>query len=100
MSYVIAEPCVATCKTECLATCPVESIHAPVSIDELQSVAEEDRARRFPGLQLYIDPATCIDCGACAAACPVDAIFHEDDLPTAWASYREKNAEFFHARES
>ncbi|WP_280485816.1 4Fe-4S dicluster domain-containing protein, partial [Nocardia cyriacigeorgica] len=29
---------------------------------------------------LYIDPDTCIDCGACVDACPVEAIFSEDDL--------------------
>ena len=27
---------------------------------------------------LYVDPRTCIDCGACADACPVDAIFPVD----------------------
>lgn len=29
---------------------------------------------------LYIDPATCIDCGSRVDACPVGAIFSEDDL--------------------
>lgn len=29
---------------------------------------------------LYIDPEECIDCEVCVAECPVDAIFHEDDL--------------------
>jgi ferredoxin len=30
---------------------------------------------------LYIDPQTCIDRGACADACPVEAIYAEDELP-------------------
>ena len=30
---------------------------------------------------LYIDPEVCIDCEACVAECPVEAIFHEDDVP-------------------
>jgi len=30
---------------------------------------------------LYIDPEECIDCEACVAECPVEAIFHEDDVP-------------------
>ena len=29
---------------------------------------------------LYIDPEECIDCDACVEACPVDAIFAEDQL--------------------
>jgi len=29
----------------------------------------------------YIDPDTCIDFGACAFECPVDAIFPEDEVP-------------------
>ena len=30
---------------------------------------------------LFINPEECIDCQACVAECPVEAIFHEDDLP-------------------
>jgi ferredoxin len=30
---------------------------------------------------MYIDPDTCIDCGACIPECPYDAIFEEDDVP-------------------
>ena len=29
---------------------------------------------------LYVDPRACIDCGACADACPVDAIAPADTL--------------------
>jgi ferredoxin len=29
----------------------------------------------------YIDPETCIDCGACIPECPFHAIFPEDDVP-------------------
>jgi len=29
----------------------------------------------------YINPECCIDCEACVAKCPVDAIFHKDDVP-------------------
>ncbi len=32
----------------------------------------------------YIDPATCIDCGACVPECPFSAIFHEEDVPDAY----------------
>jgi ferredoxin/flavodoxin---NADP+ reductase len=29
---------------------------------------------------LYIDPDTCIDCGACVPGCPVGAIRSDDEL--------------------
>jgi ferredoxin len=32
----------------------------------------------------FIDPDTCIDCGACVPECPYEAIFIEDDVPTAY----------------
>jgi ferredoxin len=41
---------------------------------------------------LYIDPDECIDCGACVPECPVEAIYHEDDVPENWHSYIELNA--------
>ena len=37
----------------------------------------------------------CIDCDACVEACPVDACFAEDQLPEEWASFTEKNAQYF-----
>ncbi|WP_372346314.1 ferredoxin family protein [Streptomyces sp. KL116D] len=53
--------------------CPVNCIHAPGE----------------PGFgtadMLYVDPRTCVDCGACTTACPVDASSHtalsEPELP-------------------
>jgi len=38
----------------------------------------------------YIDPDTCIDCGACVPECPFSAIFPEDEVPTA---YKAKGGE-------
>lgn len=32
----------------------------------------------------YIDPDACIDCAACAAECPLEAIFEEGDVPDAY----------------
>lgn len=32
----------------------------------------------------YIDPDTCIDCGACVPECPFAAIFPEDEVPSAY----------------
>jgi Fe-S-cluster-containing hydrogenase component 2 len=40
---------------------------------------------------VYIDPDTCIDCGACIPECPFGAIFTEDEVPTI---YTAKGGEF------
>jgi len=44
-------------------------------------------------LMLYIHPDECIDCEACVAECPVEAIFHQDNLLEDWSSYTAQNAE-------
>jgi len=63
MTYVIAEPCIGTKDTACVDVCPVDCIHPRK--DEPSFEAET---------QLYINPAECIDCGACVPVCPVTAI--------------------------
>ena len=57
--------------------------------------AEVPGLKTVEGLQLYIDPEECIDCGACEPECPVDAIYDEDDLPEEYEKYTEINANFF-----
>ena len=42
---------------------------------------------------LYIHPDECIDCEACVPECPVEAIFHEDNLPEQWKEFTALNAE-------
>ena len=84
MTYVIAEPCVNTKDTACTEVCPVDCIHPLKDEEEFEKET-----------MLYIDPDECIDCGACAPECPVDAIFDENELPEQWAEYTVKNAEWF-----
>jgi NAD-dependent dihydropyrimidine dehydrogenase PreA subunit len=84
MTYVIAEPCVNTKDTACVEVCPVDCIHP--TKDDPDFDAED---------MLYIDPEECIDCGACAPECPVDAIFDENELPGEWSSYLERNADYY-----
>jgi ferredoxin len=84
MAYVIAEPCIGTKDTACVDACPVDCIHP-----------KKDAAGFEQAEMLYIDPVECIDCGACVPVCPVSAIFALDDLPEKWASYAQKNAEYF-----
>ena len=84
MAYVITQNC---CKdASCVPVCPVDCIRpvaAPGAI-----TAEE---------MLYIDPETCIDCGACLEECPVEAIYYDQDLPEELARFRDINAQYFEA---
>ena len=43
----------------------------------------------------YIDPDTCIDCGACVPVCPPEAIFPGYDLPGEYGEDLDANARFF-----
>jgi len=81
MPYVITEKCIGTKDTSCVDVCPVDCIHP-----------KKDEAGHAEAEQLFIDPATCIDCGACEPACPVTAIFPLDQVPEASKAYIEKNA--------
>jgi NAD-dependent dihydropyrimidine dehydrogenase PreA subunit len=56
---------------------------------------KKDEAAFESNEQLYIDPAECIDCGACVPVCPVTAIFALDDLPEKWKHFTEKNAAYY-----
>jgi ferredoxin len=74
MPYVVTEPC-RDCKyTDCVTVCPCECFYQ----DEFM---------------LYIDPDHCIDCDACRVECPVDAIYHDVEVPPRWEHYIELNAE-------
>jgi ferredoxin len=78
VAYVITEPCIGVKDASCVAVCPVDCIHT-----------DDDEP------QYYIDPETCINCGACEVECPVSAIFEEDFVPDQWKAYIEKNRAYF-----
>jgi len=84
MAYIICEPCIGTKDTACVDVCPVDCIHPTKAEAEFASVD-----------MLYINPDECIDCGACEPACPVTAIFAEEDTPEEWQDYIAKNAEYY-----
>nr|WP_299460840.1 ferredoxin family protein [uncultured Gimesia sp.] len=42
---------------------------------------------------VYINPDECIDCEACVPECPVEAIYHEDNVPEKWKEYIQINAD-------
>ena len=84
MAYTIAQPCVGVKDTACVEVCPVECIH-PTKKEATFATAE----------MLYIDPVTCIDCGACQAVCPVTAIFPNDQVPDQWKNFIDINANYY-----
>jgi ferredoxin--NADP+ reductase len=85
MTFVITQAC---CEdAACVPVCPVQCIRPRPGDPDFESVE-----------QLYIDPSNCIDCGACATSCPVDAIYSTEDLPSNLAEFGAVNAEYFAAR--
>tara|TARA_R110001583_G_scaffold48319_1_gene151566 strand:- start:467 stop:775 length:309 start_codon:yes stop_codon:yes gene_type:complete len=77
MSFIIGKKCVSTCDTACVDVCPVDCIHGPIDVNG--GGAEVKTLDSIEGLQLYIDPDMCIDCGACVPECPVDAIYEDEN---------------------
>jgi NAD-dependent dihydropyrimidine dehydrogenase PreA subunit len=76
VSYIIAEPCIDILDKACIEECPVDCIY------------EGER-------MMYIHPDECIDCGACESACPQEAIFYDEDLPSKWSAFAESGKDFF-----
>ena len=74
MTHIITSLCLRD--AGCVEVCPVECI-VPGKPTE-----------QWPWY--YIDPDTCIDCGACVPECPFGAIFPEEDVPSA---YKAKGGE-------
>jgi len=70
MTHIITSLCLRD--SGCVDVCPVECI-VPGTPQE-----------KSPWF--YIDPDTCIDCGACVPECPYAAIFPEDEVPSAYTA--------------
>lgn len=62
MAMVVTDNCRGCRFTDCVTVCPVDCFWGDAE-------------------QLYIDPDTCIDCGACVPECPVEAIHLDVELP-------------------
>jgi ferredoxin--NADP+ reductase len=67
MTHTITTLC--TREGDCVEVCPVDCIIPGPKGDP-------DWGDYF-----FIDPDTCIDCGACIPVCPPEAIFPEEDVP-------------------
>jgi len=74
MAHIVIENCIRCKMTDCAAVCPVDCFHEGENM-------------------LVIDPAECIDCGACIPECPVNAIYLDQDLPPGQEEYIALNAE-------
>ena len=70
MTHIITSLCLRD--GACITVCPVECIVPGKPEGE------------WPWM--YIDPDTCIDCGACIPECLYEAIFTEDETPEAYAA--------------
>src|SRR5438045_5150584 len=73
MAHVVTDKCRGCKFTDCVEVCPVACFY------ELDN-------------QLIIHPEDCIDCTACVAECPVEAIYEESDVPTEFQANTEFNA--------
>ena len=72
MAHIVTSKCVDCKFTDCVEVCPVACFY------------EVDK-------QLVIHPDECIDCTACVAECPVEAIYAEADLPAEYQDNVEWN---------
>ena len=73
MTFVVTKECIGCKDTACVTVCPCDCFHEGSEM-------------------LYINPEDCIDCEACVAECPAEAIFYEDDVPKEFFSDIELNA--------
>ena len=74
MTHVVTKACDGCRYTDCVVVCPVECFYEGETM-------------------LYINPDECIDCEACVPECPVEAIYHEDDVPDDMKDYLQINAD-------
>ena len=74
MTYVITSLCLYD--ASCVEVCPVECIVPGKPMEEWPTY--------------YIDPETCIDCGACIPECPQEAIYIDDEVPSAYEAHGDE----------
>jgi ferredoxin len=83
MASVVTDACLGCKYTSCVTVCPVDSFH------------EKEN-------QLVINPEVCISCNQCHEACPVGAIYAEEDLPPhleKWVAVNEEAENYPHITE-
>jgi len=81
MAMVVTSPCIGTKDGACTKVCPCSCFYDA-------------------GEMLVINPEECIDCYLCIPECPVNAIFHEDDVPEKDKEFIAINQDFFKGKNS
>lgn len=74
MTYVVTESCINCKHTDCVEVCPTDAFHEGPNF-------------------LVINPDLCVDCDACAPACPVEAIYADASVPDSQRKFVALNAE-------
>jgi len=74
MTYVVTENCIKCKFTDCVDVCPVDCFY---------------EGKNF----LVINPDECIDCSLCVPACPAEAIYPDDEVPSDQLEFIKLNAE-------
>ena len=82
MAYLITDTCIKDLL--CANVCPTDCIHP-----------KKDEPGFEAATQLYVDPAGCIDCGACVPVCTSDSIYAVDDAPDEAKKFVDVNAAYF-----
>lgn len=88
MPWVVTRLCRDNVDTACVAECPVDCFYIP-----------DETSDELPN-QLYISPDECIDCGACEPACPWEAIFQDESVPSVFSDDIALNAKCDEDRDS
>ena len=78
MTHVVSENCIKCKYTDCVDVCPVDCFVEGPNM-------------------LVINPDECIDCAVCVPECPANAIFAEEDLPSAELAFIKINADLTNA---
>ncbi|KHK97832.1 ferredoxin [Microbacterium mangrovi] len=76
MAFVVTQACVDVKDRSCIQVCPADCLF------------EGER-------MMYINQDLCIDCGACEAACPTQAIHYDGDLDGEDEKFIAVNEQFF-----
>ncbi len=74
MAFVVTANCFGCKYTDCVTVCPCDCFHEGEQM-------------------LYIDPVECIDCAACSAECPTQAIYQDIEVPEDLREFIALNAE-------